>query len=132
MRRIGGGSHPTIDFTHPAATSARRRQAAHAAASLRFAPSGDCAGPMRRFASMAFGERSRPAGRLVSPKTMEANGLSRAEGSRFALATAKRLGLDAEYGSGWADFESVPSDKLFLNCRISAILSLWPFRRFNV
>jgi hypothetical protein len=55
-----------------------------AAAPLRFAPSGDCAMPMRRFASMVFGETSRPAGRLRSPKTMETKGLSRAQGSRFA------------------------------------------------
>jgi hypothetical protein len=49
---------------------------------------------------MVFGETSRPAGRLVSPKTMETDGLSRAEGSRFASATAQRLDLDAEHGSG--------------------------------
>jgi hypothetical protein len=48
---------------------------------------------------MIFGERSRPAGRLVSPKSMEANGLSRAAGSRLA----KRLDLDAEHGSGSRD-----------------------------
>jgi hypothetical protein len=35
-----------------------------AAALLRFAPSGDSAGPMRRSLSVVFGETSRPAGRL--------------------------------------------------------------------
>jgi hypothetical protein len=67
---------------------------------LRYARSGASVAPMRRFATMIFGERSRPSGRLRSPKIMEANGLSRAQGSRFASATAKRLDLDAEHGSG--------------------------------
>jgi hypothetical protein len=54
------------------------------AAPLRFAPSGDGADPMQRFVAMVFGETSRPAGRLVSPKTMETKSLSSAEGSRLA------------------------------------------------
>jgi hypothetical protein len=89
-----------------------------AVAPLRFAPSGDGAGPMRRFASMVFAERSRPAGRLVSPKTMETKSLSRAQGSRLARTRDPRSGLgqrasegtpvfrgavDAEHGSGTAD-----------------------------
>ena len=98
---FGGGRHRADRVHTPGgATSTRRRQAACAAAPLRFAPSGDRADPMWRFASMIFGETSRPLGRLRSPKIMAANGLSRAEGSRLAKRPRKRLGLDAEHGSG--------------------------------
>jgi hypothetical protein len=61
-----------------------------ASASLRFAPSGDDASPMWRFVSMELGERSRPAGRLVSPNSMETKSLSRAQGSRLARERATR------------------------------------------
>ena len=82
-----------LTFACPGATSARRRQAAHAAAPRRSAPPGASASPMRRFVSMIFGERSRPAGRLVSPEIMEANGLSRAQGSRLAKRPRSGLAL---------------------------------------
>ena len=42
-------------------------------------------------------------GRLRSAKTIETKSLIRAERSRLALATAQRLGLDGEHGSGTAD-----------------------------
>ena len=78
-----------------------------AATALRFVPPGDDASPMRRFVSMVFGETSRPAGRLVSPKTMATKSLGRAQGSRLARDPRSRLGLDAEPGSGTADQEDL-------------------------
>jgi hypothetical protein len=38
---------------------------------------------------------------------MEAKRLSRAQESRLAAATAKRLGLDAEHGSGRVDIGAI-------------------------
>jgi len=85
---------------------------------------GDCVVPMRRFASVVFGERSRPGGRLVSPKIMEANGLSRAEGSRLAKRPRSGLALTPSTGQARADPGIFEPNNLFLICRIPVILFL--------
>ena len=70
------------------------------AASLRFAPSGDNAGPMWPLAIVVFADQSRLVSRLCAAKTTE----SQKPGPRGAVkareAPAKRLGLDGEHGSG--------------------------------
>ena len=73
-----------------------------AAPQLRFGPAGDRAVPPRQGFGMLFGDRTGPQGRGRSPKSMSTKSLSRAEESGLAPlgATAKRLGLDAEHGTG--------------------------------
>jgi len=72
------------------AASAPRRQAPSALlrcpprSSPGAAPPGDCAGPTRRFAAMAFAARSRPEGRAGQQRPWRMKGPSRAEGSRRA------------------------------------------------
>ena len=102
-----------IAFAYPPAASARRRQAARTAAPLRFAPSGASAVPIRRFASMVFGERSRPL--EPAPLTKD-HGSQRPEpraGVKAREATVQRLDLDAEHGSGSRDLARPTCDNLW-------------------
>ena len=101
VRRVGGGRHPT-DRVRPSAgpigpsPSSRFTRLLRSTSPLRV--TAPCRGNFLPPWSLVS-EPARRAG-FVSPKTMEAKGLSRAQGSRLASATAKRLGLDAEHGSG--------------------------------
>ena len=73
---------------------------------------------------MVFGERSRPAGRLVSPKIMEANGLGRAQGSRLVKRPRSGLALTPSTDQASGMRREVAPNNLFLICRIPVILFL--------
>jgi hypothetical protein len=95
VRNIGGHIGPSSSSPGECEHSS----AGFAAASLRFAHSGDNAVPMGLLAAMAFADQSRLISRLCTAKTMEGQSLGRAERSR--CAQRPRSGrLDGEHGSG--------------------------------
>jgi len=106
VRRIGSGRHPADHARPPAcpigpSPSSRSRGCSAALRPL----CGDCAGPMRRYRVYGLW-RARPA-RGPARLTKE-HGSQRPEpraGVKAREATAQRLGLEAEHGSGRRAFD---------------------------